>query len=146
MALRRPLVFCATCGVTAEGKSQVSVRVAVNSRRRGQDGENVERTDWFRARVMGAKADYVSRFHKGQRVLVIGRLEIGEWQTREGETRVSYYVWADDVMNLSRRDEGLNGSNSPAETSARPTAANRQPGGMGSTAGDPGEDLDELPF
>ena len=36
---------------TAEGKLQVSVRVAVNSRRRGQDGESVERTDWFRTRT-----------------------------------------------------------------------------------------------
>ena len=27
---------------------------------------------------------------KGQRVLVVGHLEIGEWQTHEGESRVSY--------------------------------------------------------
>jgi len=39
---------------------------------------------------MGSKAEYVSRFTKGQRVLVVGRLEIGEWQTHEGESRVSY--------------------------------------------------------
>ena len=75
---------------TQEGKAQVSIRVAVNSRRRGLDGEQVERTDWFRARVMGAMADYVAGFHKGQRVLVIGRLEIGEWTTREGEPGTSY--------------------------------------------------------
>ncbi len=42
------------------------------------------------ARAMGSKAEYVSRFTKGQRVLVVGRLEIGEWQTHEGESRVSY--------------------------------------------------------
>jgi hypothetical protein len=36
-------------------------------------------------------------------VLVIGRLEIGEWQTREGEIRVSYDIWADEVINLSLR-------------------------------------------
>src|SRR5450759_920128 len=83
-----------------------SIRVAVNSRRKGADGEQVERTDWFRVRTMGSKADYVQRFTKGQRVLVIGRLEIGEWQTREGETRTSYDIWADDVVNLSPREEG----------------------------------------
>src|SRR2546428_10268882 len=89
-----------------------SIRVAVNSRRRGADGEQVERTDWFRVRTMGSKSEYVQRFTKGQRVLVIGRLEIGEWQTREGETRTSYDIWADDVVNLSPREE--NGAARPA--------------------------------
>src|SRR5438132_14239749 len=121
---------------TQEGKSQVSIRVAVNSRRRGQDGENVERTDWFRARVMGAKADYVSQFHKGQRVLVIGRLEIGEWATREGEQRTSYDIWADDVVNLSPRDEGANESESQSGRSTRP-AADRQPVGTRAAANEP---------
>jgi single-stranded DNA-binding protein len=75
---------------------------------------------------MGSKADYVARFHNGQRVLVIGRLEIGEWATREGEPRTSYDIWADDVVNLSPRDEGLNGSEGQSERPARP-AADRQP-------------------
>jgi single-strand DNA-binding protein len=91
---------------TGEGVAMTSIRVAVNSRRRGADGEPVERTDWFRVRTMGSKAEYVQRFTKGQRVLVIGRLEISEWQTREGETRTSYDIWADDVVNLSPREEG----------------------------------------
>ncbi|MDQ6670147.1 MAG: single-stranded DNA-binding protein [Chloroflexota bacterium] len=107
---------------TGEGVSMTSIRVAVNSRRRGADGESVERTDWFRARTMGSKAEYVQRFTKGQRALVIGRLEIGEWTTREGETRTSYDIWADDVINLSPRED--NGaarpdsgySNAPAQT------------------------------
>src|SRR5712691_5341780 len=91
---------------TAEGVTMASIRVAVNSRRKGPDGEQVERTDWFRVRAMGSKAEYVQRFTKGQRVLVIGRLEISEWQTREGEARTSFDIWADDVVNLSPRDEG----------------------------------------
>jgi single-stranded DNA-binding protein len=54
----------------------------------------------------GSKAEYVQRFTKGQRVLVVGRLEISEWQTRDGETRTSYDIWADDVVNLSPREDG----------------------------------------
>jgi single-strand DNA-binding protein len=91
---------------TSEGVAMTSIRVAVNSRRCGADGESIERTDWFRARAMGSKAKYVQRFTKGQRVLVVGRLEIGEWQTREGETRTSYDIWADDVVNVSPREDG----------------------------------------
>jgi single-strand DNA-binding protein len=136
---------------TQEGKTQVSIRVAVNSKRRGQDGENVERTDWFRARVMGAKAEYVARFHKGQRVLVIGRLDIGEWTTREGESRTSYDIWADDVVNLSPRDEGANSGEGtdngytergPAPVDgAQHSSASPRPAAPGRR-----EDLEDLPF
>ena len=71
---------------TAEGVAQTSFRVAVNSRRRGPNGDQVERMDWFRVRVrtMGSKPDYVQRFTKGQRVLVVGRLEISDWETARG--------------------------------------------------------------
>ena len=124
---------------TQEGKAQVSIRVAVNSRRRGQDGEQIERTDWFRARVMGAKAEYVERFRKGQRVLVIGRLEIGEWTTREGEHRTSYDIWADDVINLSPREEGQQASGQQASGQAAAQPARVGPGAVE-------EDLDDLPF
>jgi single-stranded DNA-binding protein len=62
-------------------------------------------------RTTSSKAEYVQRFTKGQRVLVVGRLEIGEWTTRENEVRTSYDIWADDiwaddVVNLSRREDG----------------------------------------
>ncbi len=53
---------------TGEGVAMTSIRVAVNSRRRNAEGEQVERTDWFRVRTMGGKAEYVQRFTKGQRV------------------------------------------------------------------------------
>jgi single-strand DNA-binding protein len=130
---------------TAEGVAMTSIRVAVNSRRRGADGEQVERTDWFRARTMGSKADYVKRFTKGQRVLVIGRLEISEWQTREGEPRTSYDIWADDVLNLSPREDGARGQAEPWASSA-PNGRPAQPTGAGASSPSQDEDLDELPF
>ncbi len=131
---------------TSEGVAMTSIRVAVNSRRRGADGESVERTDWFRARAMGSKAEYVSRFTKGQRVLVIGRLEIGEWQTREGETRTSYDIWADDVINLSPREDGSRGQGE--STSAVQNERPAQQVGAGARRGSTEDttDLDELPF
>jgi single-strand DNA-binding protein len=125
-----------------------SIRVAVNSRRKGADGEQVERTDWFRVRrTMGPKAEYVQRFTKGQRVLVIGRLEIGEWQTREGEMRTSYDIWADDVVNLSPREDGLRGQGESVSSGPNERAA-QQPIGAGArrTPADETTDLDELPF
>jgi hypothetical protein len=66
---------------------------------------------------MGTKAEYVQRFTKGQRVL-----EIGEWTTRENEVRTSYDIWADDVVNLSPREDGGRGQGESASSApnARP--------------------------
>ena len=131
---------------TGEGVAMTSIRVAVNSRRRGADGESVERTDWFRVRTMGSKAEYVQRFTKGQRVLVIGRLEIGEWTTREGEARTSYDIWADDVVNLSPREDGgrsqdQSASSAPDERAAQPSGAGARRASTEDTT-----DLEDLPF
>jgi single-strand DNA-binding protein len=122
-----------------------SIRVAVNSRRKGADGDQVERTDWFRVRAMGSKAEYVRRFTKGQRVLVIGRLEISDWNTREGEPRTSFDIWAHDAVNLSPREEGSRGQGAPA-TSSAPNVRPAQPVGTRPAASDQDEDLEDLPF
>jgi single-strand DNA-binding protein len=129
---------------TGEGVAMTSIRVAVNSRRRGPDGEQVERTDWFRVRTMGSKGEYVQRFTKGQRVLVIGRLEISEWQTREGETRTSYDIWADDVVNLSPRDDGTRGQDQSANSA--PIERPAPPVGGRRASTEDTTDLDNLPF
>ncbi len=86
---------------TADGKPQVSIRVAVNSRRKSADGEQIERTDWFRARMGGGRGDYLAReLRKGGRVLVRGRLEIGEYTAKEHRRS------ANDVRHLGgRRDQ-----------------------------------------
>jgi single-strand DNA-binding protein len=132
---------------TGEGVAMTSIRVAVNSRRKGADGESIERTDWFRVRTMGSKAEYVQRFTKGQRVLVIGRLEIGEWTTRENEVRTSYDIWADDVINLSPREDGPRGQGESTNAAPNEQAA-QQPVGAGARRASTEEtaDLDELPF
>jgi single-stranded DNA-binding protein len=76
-------------------------------------------------------------------VLVIGRLEISEWETREGETRTSYDIWADDLVNLSPREDG--GVTRPA---GGYSSAPAQTAGVGAAAGhgDEATELDELPF
>ena len=52
---------------------------------------------------MGYLADPTARLDRGDRVLIVGRLQVSTYQTRDGETRTGYDVWADEVVNLSRR-------------------------------------------
>src|ERR1051326_5105596 len=86
-----------------KGTQIVSFRVAVNQVRTGPDGERQENTEWFRVRVTNRLAEFAQRLTKGTRVLVVGRLDIGRYQSREGETRTSFHVRADEVQSMGGR-------------------------------------------
>ena len=87
---------------TAKGTGLVTFRVAVNSVRVGPEGERQENTEWFRVRL-SRNQEWASRLTKGSRVLVIGRLDIGHYQGRDGTLRTSFDVWADEVQAVSPR-------------------------------------------
>src|SRR5215469_16877600 len=88
---------------TARGTQLVQFSAAVNQVRTRPDGERQENTEWFRVKVTGRQSDFVQKLTKGTRVLVFGRLDIGHYQGKDGERRISYDVWADDVQALSAR-------------------------------------------
>src|SRR5205807_9598852 len=86
-----------------KGTQIASFSVAVNQVRTGPDGERQENTEWFRIKVANRQLEFVQRLSKGTRVLVIGRLDIGHYQSRDGEPRTSFDVWADEVQAMSSR-------------------------------------------
>jgi single-strand DNA-binding protein len=147
---------------TAKGTQIVSIRIAVNQVRTGPDGERQESTEWFRVRVAGRQSEFVQRLSKGTRVLAIGRLDISHYQSRDGEPRTSFDVWADDVQAMSRQvisepDAALEPETDAAEPAAagvsslgaragngrgsRPSARSGAPAATART-----EDLEDLPF
>src|SRR5258708_14990140 len=92
----------AVVGATRKGTPIATLSVAVNHIRTDTStGERIESAEWFRVRAMSRLVDVAQRLTKGTRVLVIGRLDIGHYQSREGEERVSYDVSADDLGSLS---------------------------------------------
>jgi single-strand DNA-binding protein len=95
-----------TVGATQKGTAIATMRVAVNqSRTNTMTGERTESTEWFRVRAMGRLVDLAERLTKGTRVLVIGRLDIGHYQSSEGDARTSYDVWADEIVPFSVRTD-----------------------------------------
>ena len=88
---------------TQKGTQLASARVAVNQVRTTPDGERQETTDWFTVRVAGRQTEFAQRLGKGTRVFVDGRLSISHYTSRDGEPRVGFDVWADDIQNLSAR-------------------------------------------
>ncbi len=139
---------------TAKGSSVVQLRVAVNQIRRGPDGERQENTEWFRVSISGPRADFAQRLQKGNRVLVVGRLQIGHYTSKDGEARTSFDVWADDFESLSLRPRdaepvpGTETDVADAADAAEPVgaAAVNGNGRKAVTRAAASSDLEELPF
>ena len=131
------------------GTSVCKLRVAVNTRRKDQTGNWVDKPNYFDVTVWGAQgencANYLSR---GRPVAVDGRLEWREWESQEGGKRQAVEIIADTVQFLGSRDENGGGpsqsgggfgggSDVPADTSD----FDRAPVGATSSSAD-----DEIPF
>ena len=123
-------------GSTQKGAPIAALRVAVNHQRTDiTTCERQELTEWFRVRAMGRLVDLAQRTSKGDRVLVVGRFDIAHYQTREGEPRVSFDVWADELVSLSavretvgaRRQTDSGRPASSAASTSRPAPPPRTP-------------------
>jgi len=125
---------------TSSGISVCRFTIAVN-RRFQQGGE--KQTDYFRIVTWRQQADNCSRFlAKGRKVAVIGELQASTYQDRNGETRMSLDVQADEVEFLTPRQEG---GAAPERYSPAPTQGG-EPDDGGVSAGFVDVDDDTLPF
>ena len=145
---------------TATGSKMVTFNVAVNQVRKGPDGERQENTEWFRVRVTGPRTEYVQRFSKGNRVLVMGRLTISHYTGRDGDARTGFDVWADEIESMSlrpRETESMGGEGDAAEpafagagvssiASAETSSGNGRGKKAGQNASAASGDLEDLPF
>jgi single-strand DNA-binding protein len=135
---------------TPAGRPVTEFTVAVNqSTKNQQTGEWIEATDWYRVTVWGDRAERTAeQLRKGNRVFVEGRFRTREYETREGQKRVSLEITADSVVSLEARardEEGSIGAPSAAGgsggagESVRPTRPQPAPARAD-------DDLDDLPF
>jgi single-strand DNA-binding protein len=94
---------------TQNNRELLEFRVAINQRRRTDDGQWEDApAEWFRVRAMGPQLERARTLARGERVFVAGRLDISHYTSRDGEPRVGYDVWADEITSLSLRtsDDG----------------------------------------
>ena len=91
---------------TNSGTPFTRFRIAVNNPYRDRNGNWQDETLFIDVVLWGDAADRaVSRFNKGTRVLVEGRLRQSSWETEEGERRSRIEVRADRVVGLDPRRE-----------------------------------------
>jgi single-strand DNA-binding protein len=87
------------------GTPVCKLRVAVNSRRKDQSGEWVDKPNYFDVTVWGAQGENCANYlSKGRPVAVDGRLDWREWEDQNGNKRQSVEIIADTVQFLGSRD------------------------------------------
>jgi len=132
---------------TPSGRPVTEFSVAVShSKPDGSGGWIDEGTDWFRVTVWGDRAERAAeQFRKGNKVFAEGRFRTREYETRDGQKRISLEITADNVISLERggRDEGEGGYAPPFKADARPSSP---PVRRDAGAEDVPSDLDDLPF
>jgi single-strand DNA-binding protein len=132
---------------TPGGKAVAELRVAVNDRSKGADGEWVEETQWFRVELWEQAAERAAeRLRKGHKVFAEGALRAREWEGKDGQKRTSLEIRFARVQSLERREPGEGGGfgegGMDAPPAARPRGADAKPAATEVEA----IDVDDIPF
>ncbi len=93
---------------TGGGTPVCELRVAVNSRRKDQSGNWVDKPNYFDVTVFGAQGENCATYlSKGRPVAVEGRLDWREWEAKDGSgKRQAVSIIANTVQFLGSRDGG----------------------------------------
>lgn len=114
---------------TPQGTAVVNFRIAVDRPFANKQGER--ETDFIDIVAWRQSAEFASNYlNKGRLVLVEGRLQIRDWQTKEGEKRRTAEVQVDNLRALDRPREQTAGAPATAGAAAR-TAESTAPAGGG---------------
>lgn len=122
---------------TPSGVALAKIRLAVNRRWRGQDGEWQEDTSFFNGTVWREQAETVAEsLQKGARVIVSGRLEQRSWETQEGDKRSVVEIqideigpslrWATATVNKTQRSDSYGGSSQKQQPTSASTPTARE--------------------
>jgi single-strand DNA-binding protein len=125
------------------GMSVCSLRIACNTRRKGQSGEWEDKPNYFDVTVWGAQGENCAKYlSKGRPIAVDGRLEWREWETQDGQKRQAVDIIADSVQFLGGRDDAGTGNGFSARSDVPVDEQDMQP-----AASKPaGSGDDDIPF
>jgi single-strand DNA-binding protein len=110
------------------GAAVTSFSMATSERWTGQDGQQQERTIWWRVSVFGKQAEICNEYlRKGRKVLIEGRMNADPktgnprlWTGQDGQMRSSFEVTATTVKFLSSRGEAGDSGMAPGMMDAEP--------------------------
>jgi single-strand DNA-binding protein len=124
------------------GTSVCSLRIAVNSRRKDESGQWVDKPNYFDVTVFGAQGENCAQYlSKGRPVAVDGRLNWREWE-KDGVKRQSVDIIADSVQFLGSREGGQGNGNGMVESDLPADTSDFQQAAVSSGGGSD----DDIPF
>lgn len=89
------------------GQSVCSFGIATNRTWKNQQGEKQEQVEYHNVVVWGKLAEICGQYLvKGKKVYVAGRLQTRDWEGQDGVRRYRTEIVADDMIMLSRGNEG----------------------------------------
>lgn len=89
---------------TPQGDAVCDFSVAVNDRKRDKSGEFQDNTTWFKVTLWRKQAENASKYlAKGRQVYVEGRLQVEEWNDRDGKTRYSLVIQGSELQFLGEK-------------------------------------------
>jgi single-strand DNA-binding protein len=95
---------------TQSGTSVCSLRIASNDRFKSLSGEWEDRPNYFSITVWKGMGEWVANnLHKGDAVVVSGRLTWREWTAQDGGKREAVEITADSVVPVPRDGDGGGG-------------------------------------
>jgi single-strand DNA-binding protein len=129
------------------GTAVTEIGLAVNDRRKNQNGEWVDETTFVDVTLWGRTAEVASEYlTKGSPLLVEGRLKLDKWE-KDGQKHSKLRVVGEKMQLLGSRGTGGGGSRNTAEGAGgvleedygEPASGAKQPRGAAAPA-------DDIPF
>ena len=121
---------------TPSGQAVADLRLAVNHDYPTQSGERRQEVCFLNVVVWGKQAESCSEYlDKGSQIFVEGRLQVRDWEGKDGQKRTSTEVVAQRVQFMSRTKAAA-GGRTPAPVGAGPDFQDEAPGAAG----------DDVPF
>jgi single-strand DNA-binding protein len=105
-------------------------------------GEKREQTEWHSIVAWRGLAEITEKYlRKGSKVYVEGKLRTRQWQDKDGNTKYTTEIHADEMTLL---DRPTGSDSSPAMTAPRPATAGQPVSDRAMTQAP--DDADDLPF
>ena len=96
---------------TSGGTPVANFRLATNERRKDSNGEWTDHTEWHTVVVWGRMVNVVEQYvQKGRQLYIEGALRTRDWQTKDGQKRVSIpgrHSWVDLSLDPASRYERM---------------------------------------
>lgn len=92
---------------SANGVPLLRFSVACNERRRQQNGDYEEETEWYRVTISGQRAESLSQYlHKGQKIFAAGRLSARPWISEKDDVlHAGMEIFADRIEFMGTREQ-----------------------------------------